>query len=252
MVNFFFKNEKNININIIYIYYIYIFIKQSYCVSKYYNNYMSSKKRVSIKNKKEKPSNKSNFKKSSNISSEELSENDHPYYERKNYHITNSVERSIELNVQNRLDEPLQKLNTFLSSDLNFINNKNDPSTNIVDRITNKCYKITEGKIDEFFFHLDICRRKKTNMMFYEKQLDYSGIMIDFDMFQYKNKTQLQNNHFRLLCKKIYQLLHLILDMDEEERIIFGITKKRQLVYYEEEKKYKDGFHILIPEIPTN
>ena len=72
-------------------------------------------------------------------------------------------------------------------SEPSFINNKGDPTTNIVDLYAKKCYNIPDRKISKFMKFIEVMRRKKLKMMIYEKQGEYSGIMEDFD---FKLKTR--------------------------------------------------------------
>ena len=94
-----------------------------------------------------------------------------------------------------------------------------------------------------------------------------SGIMIDFDRYQYSSERQFTMYHFNTLIYQIFKILATYIDfspyVDEFGEIqfhVFVIKKPRVTI---SDKKlldlktnteatrtiYKDGFHVLIPEL---
>lgn len=135
--------------------------------------------------------------------------------------------------------------------DPNFINPAGDPSTNIVDRFSGKCYKIPPAKISHMFKLMEICRKAKIRFMFNEKQLEQSGIMLDFDVYQDNEEVQINTDHLRLLCRKIITLLCKMLNFNNEKKvnIVIGILRRPKITYNDEKSVWKDGLHLLIPGI---
>jgi phage/plasmid-associated DNA primase len=160
------------------------------------------------------------------------------------------LESTAKYRIQSRNIKELADLVGFLDNK-EFINKEGDPTTNIIDRMYKKCYKIQDIKIHRFFMLLERCRKLKIRTMMTERQQEYSGIMLDFDIYQDKDKSQLNSDIFILLCQKIVKLLLKILDFgDVKKDIIYvGITRKPALAYKDEEQCYKDGFHLIIPGI---
>jgi phage/plasmid-associated DNA primase len=179
-----------------------------------------------------------------------------------------SIHDEISIRVQERHEEILREFKEFLNNP-EYINGKNDPNTNIVDRknMTNGiyspiCYNIPDNKIPKFFKYLEICRRKNLIMMMYEKQLEYSGIMLDFDIMQDHGQTQIDQFLYNKLCTIIGQQLYKYIDINNSitksrynkdyVKLHIVFTKKPKVVFNEEKQYFKDGFHMLIPGIKIN
>lgn len=164
------------------------------------------------------------------------------------------IKNEVALRVQESTSVIMRAFRTFLSEPA-WINNTGDPSTTIVDRTYKRCYNIPALKVSKFFKYLDHCRRKNLKMSMYEKQLEYSGIMLDFDIYQLVSHTQLSKEQFHRLCINVFKLLIKYLDIEDENmEIIVGITRKPKVQIEETDDdgvatKYKDGFHMLIPGI---
>jgi hypothetical protein len=143
----------------------------------------------------------------------------------------------------------LSNLLTFFANP-KYIKPSHDPETNIVDRYAGKCYHIPERKISYMFGLLEAARRSKEKIMFCEKQLESSGIMLDFDIYQDSEDNQLTDEIFNVLCQNIIKTLLKILKFKEKkEKIVMGITRRPKITYNEEKECWKDGFHLLIPGI---
>ncbi len=155
-----------------------------------------------------------------------------------------------------------KKFREFLSNP-EFINPLNDPSTNIIDRsafITKSknasCFKIPDTKIDQFFKYMEVCRRCGTKLMLYEKQLEYSGIMIDFDISQTHPESSINKKMYSKICNVIIKYLSTFLNITEpidghgqSIPVYMAFTRKPKVLYNEEKSCHRDGLHILIPSV---
>jgi phage/plasmid-associated DNA primase len=162
--------------------------------------------------------------------------------------IDDPIKSVVALRIQESTNLVLRAFRTFLSEPA-FINNVGDGTTTIVDRTYKKCYNIPERKISRFFRFLEVCRRKPLKMSMYEKQLEYSGIMLDFDIFQTLPNSQLTAEQFHRLSISVIKILvkHLQFD-DSYNEIVVGFICKPKVVANEQNIN-KDGFHMLIPGI---
>ena len=160
------------------------------------------------------------------------------------------VQYDVNFNIQSNYCQELSELLTFFD-DASMLNNKNDPTTNIIDRRKGRSYNVPEKKLPKMFKYLEGCRVAKQKLMYSERQLEYSGIMIDFDIYQNNEQQQLNDEIFYTLCQKIIELLMKILNFgdNKKETVYIGITRKPKIAHKEETNCYKDGFHILIPSI---
>ncbi len=163
------------------------------------------------------------------------------------------VENDVIYKIQSIQTPQLMDLNTFLD-DPKMINPSGAASTNIISRQTGKCYNIPEKKISKFFKLLEACRRSRIKMMFTERQQAYSGIMLDFDIYQDTEADQLTDEMFYMLCQKLVELLMKIINFGDtkKEVIYIGITRRPKITYSDEKDCYKDGFHIIIPGIKVS
>jgi len=163
----------------------------------------------------------------------------------------NPVESDVNYKIQSVQSTQLRDLLDFFS-DAKMINPSNDPSTNIIDRQSLKCYNVPEKKLPKMFKYLEACRRAKNiRMMFEERQQDPSGIMLDFDIYQDTETSQITDEILYILCQKIIELLMTLLHFKDLKKEMFyiGITRRPTITYNDEKECYKDGFHLLIPSI---
>lgn len=177
--------------------------------------------------------------------------------------FADGIEISIEEIIQAKVSKKIRDLNEFLTSN-KLITEKGDQRTNIIDVSGRKCYNLPENLIDEFFTSLDACRKESRMLHYSERQetetMQQSGIMIDFDRYQRSKESQLTDRHFDTLVLRISKLLCELLDIKEHEepggKFVFRVfIIKKPGVALQPQKSpgdaplYKDGFHILIPEI---
>lgn len=167
--------------------------------------------------------------------------------------------------VQSKISPNIRELNNFLATGNNgrsFITEKGDPATNIIHVSEKKTYNIQSPYIEDFFSRLDECRKEGRQLHYSEKQetknVSHTGIMIDFDRYQKSRNPQITNRHLDLLCTSIARLLRETLDLKSLTQNgsfsfkMFIIRKPSVVVDSRVEATvpiYKDGFHVLIPEI---
>ena len=112
------------------------------------------------------------------------------------YEANDNVKAEVTMRLQQNTESIIRTFKEYISTPA-FINNVNDPTTNITDRHQKKCFNIPPRKISKFFKFLEISRRKKLKMMMYEKQAENSGIMLDFEIhlhpWKFKTPVSQQN-----------------------------------------------------------
>lgn len=169
--------------------------------------------------------------------------------------------------VQKNISKHIRDLKTFLSSN-DFITEKGDQNTNIINVAEKRTYNIPDTHIEEFFTILDLCRRESRMIHFSERQETAktlkSGIMIDFDRYQKSRDQQINERHFDSLTRHIGKLLNEFIDFsqyafgDKYTFKVFYIRKPGVVLVPsnipgdKSPALYKDGFHILIPEIQVS
>lgn len=169
--------------------------------------------------------------------------------------------------VQDRTDRSKRELAMFLDDHEEFVTEKRDPNTNIISRSNGKTYNIPNTHICEFFNHLDRCRQTKLSLHYGERQAKMSGIMIDLDRYQTSKQSQFTSVHFQrltyLIADLIGRTLNFTNDMVNFKVFVIQKTKVKAVTKtiedltddveanekYSGVTLYKDGIHILIPEI---
>lgn len=177
-------------------------------------------------------------------------------------------------NIQQKTNESFRSVQHSISQ---FVVNVGDPSSNIITQAEkfNKVYSVPKANVGKFFELLEKCRKEQCVMSFAEKQFveptiitsaegikspsEYetylkTGIMLDFDIYQKENETQLTEMHFHRLIEAILTTLTQIIDFVEPTAIVPKLVRavilnKAELFYDETRKAFKDSFHILFPEI---
>jgi phage/plasmid-associated DNA primase len=165
-----------------------------------------------------------------------------------------NIDGEIQIRIQENTNSVCGAFKDFMSTP-NFINSKGDITTNIVDRYLGKCYCIPPRKLSTFFKYLEILNKKKLKSMLNEKQLEYSGIMLDFDIkLDHGGQSNVGHTQYHRLCINVMRILLKYIhfpdaDLDKKKTIHIGFTKKPKIVYDSENNYYKDGIHMLIPGI---
>ena len=134
-----------------------------------------------------------------------------------------------------------------------FKNEKADSTTTIVDR-TYGCYGIQPDTKESTKFFKFLGKLDKVPDMMYEKQGDYGGLMIDLDMYFKNNTVVVKPRHRKDFCEMVSKLMFDCFKIDRIHQAV--IIKplptrdgKRVLMDVPEKKCYKDGFHILVPNV---
>lgn len=161
--------------------------------------------------------------------------------------------------IQKNVSKNIRDLRTFLNSG-DFVTEKGDQRTNIMNVSEKKTYHIPEQRIEEFFTLLESCRKESRMLHFSERQVTSmshkSGIMIDFDRYQQVKDVQITEKHFDNLTRNLGKLIRDFVEFEEYAvggEFVFHIfyIRKPEIVYTPTAagNHYKDGFHILIPEL---
>jgi phage/plasmid-associated DNA primase len=157
--------------------------------------------------------------------------------------------------------------NTLINYVKQFEKSKSDISfkkPNICDVYLKKAYDIPINKIDNFMVLLNKCRNDNfLKLNFTELQLSDidnkvgSGLMYDFDILQDEKYSKLTDFGFANLIGEILNIVNTVLNINPNNIKTLKINhyaciiKKPSIEFKENEGKYKDGFHILIPSIQT-
>ena len=140
-----------------------------------------------------------------------------------------------------------RKLMSFLKD---YKNDANRTDTNIIDQGQKVPYAIPEKIIPEFFKLLEQCRKEDLILHFSEKQQEPSGLMLDFDIIQDGNDSQLTDSHFYILTRLIVELVFSMLSPETDVSTVHVmILKKKNTEYKKDDQHFKDGFHMVIPSI---
>jgi hypothetical protein len=149
--------------------------------------------------------------------------------------------------IQRRLQELLQTPEIS--------NESGDPTTTIVDRSCGKCYGLEkESKASKKFFNL-INKLDSHELIIYEKQDDYrGGLMLDLDMY-FKNSTVVvMPKHRKEFCKMVADLMFECFDVEKIHQAVIikplPMKNDKKILMNDTEKKcFKDGFHVLVPDV---
>lgn len=107
----------------------------------------------------------------------------------------------------------------------------------------------------EFFSHLKACNEQKLILHFRELQhtniqeKEGSGIMLDFDIYQDNNNNIFDKGSINDFIKKVAILLCSMLEYKDMIETYIGLIVKPKIVYIEDKKLYKNGFHLIISNI---
>jgi P4 family phage/plasmid primase-like protien len=148
----------------------------------------------------------------------------------------------------------VKKLQDFLSTP-GIKNDPGDSTTIIVDRVSNGCYNIDkESKNSKKFFSL-LSRLDMEKQIMYEKQSETrGGLMIDLDMYFKKSAVVITPKHRKAFCKMVADLMFEFFDVEKIHQavIIKPLETKdgvRVMTNDKEKKLFKDGFHVLVPDV---
>lgn len=171
----------------------------------------------------------------------------------------NEPELSVDQIVQNKISKSVRTLKEILSKQ--FATEKGDQSTNIINVAERRTYNLPDTHLDEFFHAMDACRKESRMLHYSERQetseKESSGIMIDFDRYQKSKEPEINNAHFDKLAVRIGNILLRTLQIDVDHCgpsgewffHLFVIRKPAVVLQDASTAVYKDGFHMLIPDI---
>lgn len=171
--------------------------------------------------------------------------------------ISNSVDNNLFNGIEAKLNKNVQLNTNFTYRELiSFIKDyrKTGNEHNIIDQGQKISYNIPEKLINRFLSILERCRRENLILSFSESQKEPSGIMLDFDILQEYEKSQLEDSHFYSLSRKIIEMLSSMVEFDKHDKFVTYvlILRKHMTEYKEADKCFKDGFHMLIPGIKVD
>jgi hypothetical protein len=126
--------------------------------------------------------------------------------------------------------------------------------------VTSNCgrYLIPDdARATTFFSMLSNCNNKKIALHFREMQVSDidnevgSGVMIDFDIYQDSNKNPLDTSNCQDLCSNIIQCLASMLEIEDKSsfKATIAVIVKPRIIHIKEKGLFKNGIHILIPDI---
>jgi phage/plasmid-associated DNA primase len=162
--------------------------------------------------------------------------------------------------VADRVSKNVRDVKTFLSNP-EFITEKGDQKTNIINVYEKKTYNIPDSRQEEFFILLEAIRLENRTMHYSERQeteeYGHTGIMIDIDRYQKSKDRQITREMLGTFTGHLARLLASTLDFSPLENPngrfdyhMFVIMKAQpDLVKGSNPPVYKDGFHLLIPEL---
>ena len=160
--------------------------------------------------------------------------------------------RTADYNNQKINSSALCELESFFRSP-KLINPVGDVTTNIVNLLGGAgkcCYNIPDIKIPAMFKLINNCRIANVKMMLNEAQREYSGIMLDFDIYQDCEESQITDQLLSLLSMEVLDLIRSIIKLPDGKTVHHvAIIRRSKISYKEDHECYKDGFHLLIPSI---
>lgn len=198
----------------------------------------------------------------------------------KNSHLAKALTEGAESTVfaeivQKKTNKPIRALNSFLSDNINYRTGKADEKTNIIDIRDKKTYAIPKEDLPQFLYLLEDCRRDGCILNYQERQNALSsGIMIDIDRYQKSQLREITERQLLSFAQVVARIMNNVIDFtpsdgndgEDFKFNVFFIQKPQPLL--DKESKYaksaalenetytgpvyKDGFHMLIPEIMIN
>jgi phage/plasmid-associated DNA primase len=165
----------------------------------------------------------------------------------------------IERTIQLKTSKQLRLLTDFLAKGADdgdsFATEKGDPRTNIINPAEKKTYYLPTATDQATFFKLyEDCRLNGGLSLHYSERqkhegATHTGIMIDFDVYQPDVARQVDDYVISDICKAIANRLFETLDWTTRKDKILRLFVISKPAVTKTEKGYKDGFHILCPEV---
>jgi len=157
----------------------------------------------------------------------------------------------MDLDYDSRDTAILSKFREFLDK---FKNEKGDSTTTIVDRFYG-CFGLQPNTKESKKFFEYLHKLDKAPDMMYEKQSENrGGLMIDLDMYFKKSTVVIKPKHRKDFCEMVSTLMFECFEVKRIHQAV--IVKplpmkdgKRVLMDVPEKKCFKDGFHVLVPNV---
>lgn len=168
--------------------------------------------------------------------------------------LVEECSKSIDGIIQEKTSADVRELSSFLLES-GTVAEKGDPATTICNVAFGRNYAMTSPvHIERLFDLLEACRLACMTMHFterqYSKTVNYSGIMLDFDIIQPVPESQLAPSVLTGLVRRVCAVLFNTLDFTETICHVFIIRKPAPVLLPQGDTKiYKDGIHILIPDV---
>jgi hypothetical protein len=126
--------------------------------------------------------------------------------------VFNKLDAELDNTVQVKTNSTYNELQSFLQKykiqKSSIGHNANQQSvSNIIDQGRKISYDIPNLLIPEFFNLLELCRKQRMVLNFSEKQIEPSGIMLDFDIKQAGEQFQITDDHHYSLVTRLVELI---------------------------------------------
>jgi phage/plasmid-associated DNA primase len=127
-----------------------------------------------------------------------------------------------------------------------------DPNSNFIDQGEYKAsYSVPHSAIPELFNLLEKCRLDNLPMSISEKQLEKSGIMLDFDIEQEDDKRQLTEPIIGMLRSIIIEVVRSVIGTSTYSMHCMCLIKDG-IEFNKKKNCYKDGIHFIIPDVKVD
>lgn len=160
-------------------------------------------------------------------------------------YITESAQKKHDINYRN--------LYQFIQDNAHlYITEKGDSKTNIIDQREKKTYALPINVLHQLYNLLEKCRLEGSMVHFSERQVDPSGLMLDFDILTTDKDIMLTEKTLSKLTNLLINELKKDIELkDTTQFICYTIRQNVDQVSVTNEKNitYKFGFHIIIPGI---
>ena len=115
-------------------------------------------------------------------------------------------------------------------------------------------FKYDSTLLIEFYEKLYNCiKTSEVLIVAQEVPEEYSGIYLDFDILQKANSSQITDEMIENTCKSINNILLNMLNINIKNiknfTSTYVITRRQEISLYNDTSIYKDGMHIIIPDI---
>ena len=122
--------------------------------------------------------------------------------------------------------------------------------TNFFNVMTGKSYCIPLDSTTEFFTLYDACCKARLAMRFAEKQNpEASGLMVDLDVYQAGPERDITRRCIKEICAEVVGAMHEMFEVETKDFSVCVMQKPKVLQVKGEQNTYKDGLHLIIPNV---